>query len=436
MSLAEIISKQEMQRLSKVYFEKVHPLYSFVNRMTFIQQVEQTWNESGSTSHDDVLCGVAALGSLFSGPNACDREADIVRCAKNSLEMTSTLRLPSLDHVTAWILRTLYLRMAVGPHAGWMASCITMHMVEATGAHQETPNASVMLSEMAAPNGEKYENSKRATKLYWVARFLNTWISNEYGRARVDLQTVSSSTPLPQDNNDLTPSLVSIYLLSERFNSTTESKSVSELAIILEDLDRLPLINDHDVLTLHKANNAFAIYRRLRTISSHIPRQTLSLIIALGIVGLQGALRMARVQQPWWHVANIPFQFVCVLLAMDTRESLSRVGEAMSVLRAVAQHFDTWKMRKAVDTAELLIQMYRKNKEKNASVLGEGLETRLPDALADPASIEGESLAQPEEPHLRDFEIGVAKPGLDLDLDLDNFDWDLFLSSNPEFLMS
>jgi hypothetical protein len=143
---------------------------------------------------------------------------------------------------------------------------------------------------------------------------------------------------------------------------------------------------------------------------------------------------MARVQQPWWHVANIPLQFVCVLLAMDTRESLSRVGEAMSVLRAVAQHFDTWKMRKAVDTAELLIQMYRKNKEENASILGEGLETRLPDALADSASIEGESLAQSEEPHLRDFKIGVAKPGLDLDLD--NFDWDLFWSSNPEFLMS
>jgi hypothetical protein len=288
MSLAEIISKQEMQRLSKVYFEKVHPLYSFVNRMTFIQQVEQTWNESGCASHDYVLCGVAALGSLFSSPNACDREADIVRCTKNSLEMTSILRLPSLDHVTAWILRTLYLRMVVGLHAGWMASCRTMHMVETTGAHQETPNASVMLSEMAAPNGKKYENSKRATKLYWVARFLNTWISNEYGRARVDLQTVSSSTPLPQDNNDLTPSLVSIYLLSERFNSITESKSVSELAIILEDLDRLPLINDHDVLTLHKANNAFAIYRRLRTISSRIPRHTLSLIIASEVLDCKG----------------------------------------------------------------------------------------------------------------------------------------------------
>jgi hypothetical protein len=86
MSLAEIRSKREMQRLSKVYFEKVHPLYSFVNRMTFIQQVEQTWNESGCASHDYVLCGVAALGSLFSGPNACDREADIMRCAKNSLK--------------------------------------------------------------------------------------------------------------------------------------------------------------------------------------------------------------------------------------------------------------------------------------------------------------------------------------------------------------
>lgn len=134
-SLAEIIPKHEMKRLAKVYFEKVHPLYSFVDRVAFIQQVEQTWNDVGSAPHDAVLCGVAALGSLFSRTHVCDHEADIVRCAKNNLEMTSFLRLPSLDHVAAWILRTLYLRMAVGPHAGWMASCITMHIVEAAEAH-------------------------------------------------------------------------------------------------------------------------------------------------------------------------------------------------------------------------------------------------------------------------------------------------------------
>ena len=73
---------------------------------------------------------------------------------------------------------------------------------------------------------------------------------------------------------------------------------------------------------------------------------------------------------PWWHVANVPFQVVCVFLAMDVRESLSRVGTAMRVLEEVVERFQTVAMKEALKTARFLVRLSKKRKDEDSEVLG------------------------------------------------------------------
>jgi hypothetical protein len=424
-SIANIINKQEMRQLADVFFEKVHPIYRFIERGTIEEQVEETWSYGVKLSQDALLCGVAALGSLFSGGNHCKMEADIVQNAKETLEMTSFMRSPTTDHVAAWILRTLYLRMAVGPHAAWMSSCITIHLVEATGLHR---NASSIPSK-TSKNTAVSQNStlgalEQRARLYWIARLLNTWSAHEYGRLRLNLSEYSCPLPAQQSNDDLTPSLLSIFTLSERYCSPFTSESTAELTKCLGELGELSLA--HDALLLHQGNNSLCIYRRLRIVTPQIPRETLSSIIRLGNIGVQAAKRMAVAHQPWWHVVNVPFQFVCVLLAMDTRESLSYVSETMSVLRLIAQQFGTVKVQSALSTAELLVEMCRKNKAEERDIVSNALRAGhvANGVTGSPVSGGGQEMFQ------------NALGGLDpvIDIDFDSFEWEQLW--NSDFLMS
>lgn len=97
---------------------------------------------------------------------------------------------------------------------------------------------------------------------------------------------------------------------------------------------------DFDGLILSQSILSFRLYRRLR-LNSSSPSKTTDNIINVGSRGLSASRLMASRRQPWWHVANVPFQFVRILLEMDMQESLAKVGEAMRTLREVAECFPT-----------------------------------------------------------------------------------------------
>ena len=74
---------------------------------------------------DAVLCGVAALGCLFSQVHADRTEPDLVESAKRMLE-ESFSEPPSVSSITAWLLRVIYLRLAGTHYPAWMASCTVL----------------------------------------------------------------------------------------------------------------------------------------------------------------------------------------------------------------------------------------------------------------------------------------------------------------------
>lgn len=364
-----------MERLADVYFDKIHPVYGFVDKDTLKHKVSTRWDETSAPErYDAVLLGVAALGSLFSGESVRDQERELAQTAGNMLEPASTSARPVYYDAVAWLLRTIYLRVTSPPHAAWMASGITMQLIEATGAHQD-PDSS---SSISPDTCDKITGKEFQRRLFWVATVLNSWISNECGRSRVVLQAASCNEPHSHHGN-LTSDMVKLYRISELLEPNNQDE-VSGLTGGLSEVENLELT--HDALILSQANLAFAMYRRLRASGSHLPNEALGRIIRMGNTGLDAAVRMAEDRCPWWHVANVPFQFVCVLVAMETNESLSHLGRALQALRTIAQRFGTKTIQAALQTAESLIRMSKKQKERQVSMLETALGQQ--DGLSEP----------------------------------------------------
>ena len=184
-----------MYTLAKLYFENVHPLYGFLDRDWVLEQMNLRWAQPDLCSvPDHFLAGVAAAGSLFSDGSIQSILPAVVDSAKKALESTSMMNPPGLLDVQSWLLRGLYLRATDHPHATHMASCVIMHLVEAVGLHQEAASPALHPSE-----GGQIQDAEIRRRTFWVARMLNTWVSFEYGRTRVNLRGISAQLPTPKD---------------------------------------------------------------------------------------------------------------------------------------------------------------------------------------------------------------------------------------------
>lgn len=400
--VTDYLDQHDMQSLADVYLQVIHPVYSILNPDELSDKIAYCWSaESGLHNYDEydaVLACVAALGSLYSGGASHPTEAMLVQFAKDLLDRILMVKKPSLSHATAWVLLTLYLRSTSSPHVSWMASCTAMHVLEATGAHQDPPSGSLVYSDTRDPASD--DEARR--RLFWVAITLNTWIANEYGRSPVVIRGVSCQIPPPRPG-DLTADLIHMYRLSQELDPDRDNGP----ADLIDCLGRVQALDlGHYALKLSQTNLILTIYRRLRATSSSIPNGVLLEIVGAAMTGLNAAIRLAETRCPWWHVANVPFQTVCTLLAIDTRESLSRVDEAMRALQRVADNFPTPTIQQAVDVAKSLVRLTRRKKELDLDALNSG----PPDGNATPSW-------QPSMDEVDDVEADI--------------DWDAFLNADP-----
>ncbi|KAL2833830.1 hypothetical protein BDW59DRAFT_179484 [Aspergillus cavernicola] len=381
-SIVWILAKEEWQNLFAVYVDKIRPLYDFLDLQEVAVLAARRWEDPCATNiYDSLLCGIAALGSLFSSllpSTTTEKERHLVDCAKEILETTSTIANPTHNDAEGWVLRTLYLRCNNTPHAAWVASCTNMHIIEAIGLHQESPSVSLVYSDTAtATTGP---NIARRRRLFWIAKLLNTWISFEYGRSRVVLRGQSCQYPAPETEAEAgtnsTADLLSIFRISESLDpdhhQAVQSTDLESL------LHRLASYNfNSDAVVLSQTVLAFAIYRRLRLSCPGLNTNTtvMDQVITLGRKGLEACSRSIAENCPWWHVAYVPFQFTCVLLAMDTREALTHVRDSLATLKRAAGFFGTVNPCRASETAELLVRLSQRQKEQDAALLCQSVES-------------------------------------------------------------
>ena len=363
--VVEIISRASMESLASIYLAKVDPCYGFIDHKVLQQQMSTRWlpNAQGD-DYDAVLCGVAALGFLFSRIKAENAEVDLIATAKHILEQSTDPK-PSINVVTGWVLRVAYLRMSAPPHLAWMESCAMIHNIEASGIHYPQPSEinSLLLTHNEAP--------ELCRRLFSVARHLNIWISFDLGRSRVILPQAHSGLPSHRAG-DYTIEVMSLLAVSELL-TPEKQPSIADLKAALDKVLHQEHTEPPSVLA--QTNMCLILLRRLRALDSFISGSLLDEVLGQVTKGLRSSESMLNSGNPWHHVPNVPFQIVCILLAIDTPSTIALLGDAVKTLNSVAQIYDTEAAREALSTACLLIHLHQKQKSMDATSLSNVLRT-------------------------------------------------------------
>lgn len=208
-------------------------------------------------------------------------------------------------------------------------------------------------------------------RTFYVAWSLNTTLSYEYGRSPVCLPNMNVQS-IDAEDESVTDQYVALASLLPG-DDLDEAESARALHKALMAISALE--TDSNEIMLFKADLAFCIYRRVRLsqATSAGLSASASLVIQIGLDALPASSDLAAQHLPWWTVISVPFQFLCVLLAIDSRESLSHVGASMGALEEVGRCWDTHMVREAVGCGSLMVKLSKKRKEEDVKFLGESM---------------------------------------------------------------
>lgn len=368
LQLAKRMSWNTARTLLEYFFATIHPVFGFLDKDHLYQRCENHWHgQQQSLDFEAIVCGIVALASLFNGFLDQEEEMWLILHAKEILEDPLVGRFPSVDQIAAWILRTIYIRATTRPHVAWICSCTTIHLVEATGLNQ-APQF-VMLTTNKGIQGSTPELSDKLKRTARVAHSLHVIIAYEYGRSVLNLDFPGRDIlPLSNRAADFTPqlcTLVEIVPLSPM--GSDSGATIQDLSIATKNLAATP--TDHDFLVLVRADLVFSIYRRLRLLEPNLRQSLLDDVISTGMSALPAARALASQNQPWWNVISTVFQFVCVLLAIDTHASVANLSEAMDTLGMIVDHLKTHLATEALATARNLVRASLDRRRKGVEVL-------------------------------------------------------------------
>ncbi|KAH8900599.1 hypothetical protein GQ53DRAFT_675367 [Thozetella sp. PMI_491] len=360
-AITDILSRADMESLATVYFDKIDPCYGFIDRGSFDSKVCRRWAAPGAEdAYDAVLCGVAALGYLFSRIEPVAEEIDLLEAAKTMLEQ-SMLADPSITNITAWVLRVAYMRLESTPHATWMASGILMHMVEAAGLHHELTTESILHS----PKEEVDPEIRR--RLFGVARHLNIWVSFDMARSRVALHGSTTLPPTAQPGN-FTHQLVQLLPYSVMLGPEKSSEARELESMVVAVLDQL---GTRPMYIVARCNLMLCICRRLKSLNVILKGHVLDRVLGLIADAIRLSQTMVDAGTPWHHMAHVPFHSICILLVVDSPSSIALIKDAMQCLSSIVAKFNTEATQEALRTASLLILKHQRRKEKAVSILAE-----------------------------------------------------------------
>lgn len=198
-------------------------------------------------------------------------------------------------------------------------------------------------------------------KLVGFAQYLNTWISFDLGRSRVILQG-TSYTALTSPEGSYMAEMLNLLPQSENLDPHKIMDS-TQLTIMLTDILKSHHTQPPSVLS--QCNIVLCMFRRLRAMHSNVSGSLMSRILELITKGLACAWDLANATCLWAYIANVPFQVICTLLAVDSRESLSLLGDAVQTLKHITDVYYTDVMKEAYRPIKLPVcSFFCSRKEK------------------------------------------------------------------------
>ena len=364
--VVDIISLAEMKQLAHVYFAKVDPCYGFIDKQAFFDRLSARWESpatAGDGIYDSVLAGVAALGLLFSEQTVKITELHLVESARVMLERQNGYSAPSVDLVTGWMLRVIYLRMTGPPYSTWLASSTLMHLIEAAGLRYESDDST------ALPNAKCDVDIRR--RLVGVAQHQNMWTSYDLGLSRVSFKT-DMPLPLTPRPGDYTEELLGLLPISARLDPKEAQDDCDLQWSLVQTLNR---VHTQPPSILAQTNLVLCILRRLHLLNINTSPTIADQVLELFKKAFHSARSMLLTCCPWQHVANVPFHILSILLEMDTCASLAKLPEAMQTVKLAASTYNTSTMREAYATARLLVFLYQQRRQHDAKLLGSILDS-------------------------------------------------------------
>lgn len=402
--ITTIISHDTMVSLTQSFFRKFAIVYHIIGLDEMLERISQRWRRGATRdAFDQVLCGVAMLGLSYSQTTAAPYEPDLVETGRTLLDQYSLSSLPSIDTVYGWILRVAYLRIASTAHVTWMASCSLMHVCEAAQIHLEHSMHTVFDEPPEAVS------SDTRRRLWAMAHHLHLWPSFDLGRTPVKLPHATTG-PVTAIDGDYTTQMMSLIPLTEGLNPH-QPRSVEDLE---SDFSKI-LDRDYQEppVTMAVTNLSICMFRRLRAQKVSIKPGHVDKMLSLAQKALTAAQKMVATISPWHHAANMPFQILCLCLALETRSSLALVGRALSVLAEVRDTWNSEVLREAYDTAYLLILLHQRRREEDCNQLREAVNIHATLANAPIMPQSGQDMGGElwlddlftDVPGLRDFEM-------------------------------
>ncbi|KAE8442119.1 hypothetical protein EG329_003825 [Mollisiaceae sp. DMI_Dod_QoI] len=394
-SLCNIISFEQMNHYSDIYFNEVHPYFGILDRDTFAIRSKEFWlAQRKGTDFEACMCGVVALGSYFSA-TPLPTEADVVEQGRYLLDFTISYApaLISIKHVIAWILRAIYLRSTTRPHLSWMASCNAIHIAEAIGLHREISENPIACERIGGRRQVDPLEIDLRRRSFWVAAALNQFLASEYGRTRVNLDMISCN-PLQPRPGDFTVDVINIMTSVPQSQDFTTA-NIAELLDSLRSASEIPVKGAF--LGLLRADACFCIYRMLRCTNVNLPSFRVAGLLDVIRVALDGVKFLCTMRQAWWNLIGTPFHSVCVLLVLGTPESISMIPQALETLKNATALYNSHLSNEALKTAYALVQGARDKRKQEMEILDRGLDA-VGEIPADPFEADGINKSAFEEP--------------------------------------
>jgi hypothetical protein len=367
-SIKNIVSLEEVQRFADVYFNEVHPFFGLMDQDMFHARARDFWAfEKKGTDFEACMCGVVALGSYFSGQASLSQEAAVVEQGRLLLDhsVAHPPAMLSVKHVTAWVLRTLYLRLTTRPHLSWMASCTAVHIAESIGLHREISESKIKCDSTRHISGFEVDLRRRS---FWLALALNTFFAAEYGRTRVHIDLIGCH-PITPKAGSFTAEVVAMLLSIPKQQSHAASTSdlVDSFAEVAVMSVKAPFLG------LLRADVCFCIFRLLRSTNRNLPPAQITSLLDVIRVALEGATFLHTVNQTWWNITGTPFHSINILLSIGTQESFALLPLALETLKNVATTYNSHLSNEALKTAHALVQAARAKRGRELESLDQSL---------------------------------------------------------------
>ena len=366
-AICSLISLDVARKHVRSFFLMQFPAAGFLDLGSLLDRCERHWiGHDQGLPFEALISGVIGLASIIAPSAPLLQEADIMRHAESILTDAVVTSEPNIEILAANILRSLYLRATATPHVTWLQSCASMHMAESLGLHKDYD--STMRVEGESFDGSDLWGIEARSCLFWIVCAANRFLSYDIGRSPVVLQGVTRKFPYTLADRSAAASFCqlgcSLPLKEMSSFSENEQTNLTDLLTTIEKAS-----GDQPFLKLIAADVCFCFYRRIRVNNLIITRQQLQQVAQIGRAAVQAANLLLQKGQQWWNILNTLFQFSCVLISMDSLESLADLQYTLKTINLVKDRYPGERIMQALSTLKVLIRASKQRKEKEVGYL-------------------------------------------------------------------